>query len=76
MESLDESNGFVYKNWRFCLLKLKQAELAEDKLLIQVSHSLNFLEFRSYRSYRSSDDSAEGSLCVSLQGLEVLSELL
>jgi len=22
MESLDESNGFVYKNWRFCLLKL------------------------------------------------------
>ncbi len=33
MESLDESNGFVYKNWRFCLLKLKQAKLAEDKLL-------------------------------------------
>jgi hypothetical protein len=28
------------------------------------------------QEFRSSDDSAEGSLCVSLQGLEVLSELL
>ena len=40
---------------------------------IQVSHSLNFLEFRSSGV---TDDSAEGSLSVSLQGLEVLSELL
>jgi len=39
---------------------------------IQVSHSLNFLEFRSSGV---TDDSAEGSLCVSLQGLEVLSAL-
>ena len=34
------------------------------------------LGVQEFRSYRSSDDSAEGSFCVSLQGLEVLSELL
>jgi len=45
-------------------------------LYIQVSHSLNFLEFRSSGVTGVADDSAEGSLCVSLQGLEVLSELL
>jgi len=43
---------------------------------IQVSHSLNFLEFRSSGVTGVTDDSAEGSLSVSLQGLEVLSELL
>jgi hypothetical protein len=37
---------------------------------------VQFLGVAGVQEFRSSDDSAEGSLCVSLQGLEVLSELL